>query len=80
VGTPKQREQLASVLGNPAAGVEEIESARRMLEETGARDRVKQLARESAAKARSALGTIPLSTRERQFLGDLVDHVVARDR
>jgi geranylgeranyl diphosphate synthase type I len=79
-GNAEQRTGLASVLGNPTASEEEIKSARRVLEETGARSYVLRIARESAARAKRALASIPLAARERRFLTELADYVVARER
>lgn len=79
-GRAEQRAGLTRVLGNPAASEEELRAARRILEETGARAHAMRTARESAAQAKNALAAIPLAARERRFLADLADYVVARER
>jgi geranylgeranyl diphosphate synthase type I len=80
LASEQQRRRLARVLGNPAAGAKEIEAARRILEDTGARAHALQVARESAAQAKRALAQIPLASRERRFLADLADYIVARQK
>ncbi len=79
-GSEEQRAGLARALGNPAASEEELEAARRIIEETGARARALHTAQESAAQSRSALAAIPIAARERRFLADLADYVVSRER
>ena len=76
----EQRRALSQVLGNTEATAEEIEVAQRVLEDTGARAHVMQLAEARATGAKGALAGMPLAAPERQFLTELADYVVARER
>jgi geranylgeranyl diphosphate synthase type I len=76
----RQRQVLSLVLGNPSADADDVEAARRVLEDTGARARTSQLAQDLAMQARSALTGIPLAARERRFLAALADYIVGRQR
>jgi len=79
-GSAEQRTRLANVLGNSTASEEEIEAARRVLEQTGARTHALRIARVLAARAKKPLSSLPLAARERRFLTELADYVVARER
>jgi len=79
-GEKGEREILTRVLGNPAATSEEIEAARRVLEATGARARTVQLAQELVVQAKNSLAGVPLAASARQFLAELADYVVGRER
>jgi geranylgeranyl diphosphate synthase type I len=79
-GSEGERRALTRVLGNASASEEEIKAARRVLEETGARACIVQLARELATQARSTLDRVPVAAHERRFLAELADHVVRRER
>ena len=78
--TEGQRRALTQVLGNTAATVEEIEAARRVFEDTGARAWTMQLAQELVARAKRALAEVPLVGPAGQFLGEFADYVVSRKR
>ena len=79
-GSEGERRVLTQVLGDPAATVEEIEAARRILEDTGARAYATQLAQRLVTKAKRALAGVPLAAPARQFLTELADYVVVRER
>lgn len=79
-GSKEQRARLTRALGNPVASEEELEQVRRIIEETGARAHALHTAQESVAQSKSALAVIPLAARERRFLANLADYVVARER
>lgn len=79
-GKEGERRVLTRVLGNPAATAGEIEAARRLLEDTGARAYTAQLAQELATQAKNALSRAPLAAPAPQFLAELGDYVVGRER
>ena len=79
-GTEAERRDLTRVLGNPLASAEEIENARRVLQDTGARAHTAQLAQGLATQAKDVLAGIPLAAPARRFLAELADYVVGRDR
>jgi geranylgeranyl diphosphate synthase type I len=55
------RRLLADVLGNPDAGPQEFDALRRLMVDTGARDRVEQRIAEQTALARAAIVAAPLA-------------------
>jgi len=62
---------LGSVLGDPAAGHEDFEAVRRLLEKTGARARVEERIAARTAEARAAIAAAPLAGDARAALDAL---------
>jgi geranylgeranyl diphosphate synthase type I len=65
------RRLLTEVLGDPAAGKEQFDAVRRLLESTGARARVEERIAERTAVARSAIAAAPLAPDARTALDAL---------
>ena len=76
----KERRLLHQVLGNPQATHEEIRTARRVLEATGARRCTMQLAQELVTQAKQGLVDLSLTDSSRRFLIELADFVLGRER
>jgi geranylgeranyl diphosphate synthase type I len=72
------RELLAEALGNPAAGPEEFQALRELLETTGARASVEQRITERTAQARAAIAAAPMAADARAALDVLAVAATAR--
>jgi geranylgeranyl diphosphate synthase, type I len=72
------RALLRDLLGNADAGPEEFDSLRRLLETTGARDRVEARIGEQTALARAAIAAAPLSDDARAALDALAVAATSR--
>jgi geranylgeranyl diphosphate synthase type I len=62
------RQLLRDSLGNPSAGPEQFDALRRLIESTGALERVEQTIAERTAEARRAIDGAPLPTDAREAL------------
>ncbi len=78
--SPSQRADLEAALGNPAATPSQIESARRCLQETGAKRYCQERAIRLATQAREAMASASLEATAQQFVLGLVDFIVDRAR
>ena len=72
------RELLAEHLGNPAAGPDEFDALRELLETTGARSRVEQRIAERTDEARAAIAAAPIAADARAALDVLAVAATAR--
>jgi geranylgeranyl diphosphate synthase type I len=72
------RRLLDDVLGDPAAGQEEFDAVRRLLEDTGARARVEQRITERTAVARAAIEAAPIAEDARLALDALAVAATSR--
>lgn len=75
--TEAQRAQLSSVLGNPSATVDAIQSATTILQHLGAIDDVQAMADDHLAQALSHLDSLP-DTQELDYLRDLAGLMTRR--
>lgn len=81
--SPAERQALAAALGNPAATPEQVMRARAVLERTGARRAVTEMAAERLRAARESLGALALlglAEEGRLFFAGLLDYLRERER
>ena len=72
------RQLLADHLGSPAAGPEELQALRRLIEDTGARDRVEARITERTALARQAIAEASITPGARAALDALAVAATSR--
>jgi geranylgeranyl diphosphate synthase type I len=81
--SPAERRALAAALGNPAATPEQVMRARAVLDRTGARRAVTEMAAERLRAARESLGALALLGLAEEgllFLAGLLDYLRERER
>lgn len=76
--SPKQKETLNAALGNPEAGYRHLEQVRKLLEDTGARKRVEDMAQVQMNIALSGLDSLNLSRGASDELRRLADFSLRR--
>ncbi|HYG65285.1 MAG TPA: polyprenyl synthetase family protein [Thermoanaerobaculia bacterium] len=78
--SPAERRLLEASLGDPGLDARAVDDARRVIEETGARETVDAMVSKRLAAARAALGRIApgLEPRGRLFLEGLIDYLRER--
>lgn len=77
--TDKQERSLRAALGNREVGPEKLETARQIVEETGARRVVEEMIERRLLRARRALAKLDLDSQGASFLEALVDFVGGRE-
>lgn len=77
-GSSEQKEMLEMILGKGDAIPEELNTARRIIEETGALAYCKEKEQEFSEQAKKALEPIPIRGEQKEFLGFLADFVIER--
>jgi len=75
----EQKKLLDEVLGKKNLTLEEVESFRKVIRETGSLDYAKNLAFEYVKKGKKALGKIEIKKEAKDFLLGMADHTIGRE-
>jgi geranylgeranyl diphosphate synthase type I len=81
--SPAERRAIEAALGDPGLDAEEVAAARRLIEETGAREAVAAMVSSRLAAARAALASVAAAALEpagRLFFAGLIDYLWERER
>jgi geranylgeranyl diphosphate synthase type I len=74
-------QRLAAIFGNPQAGEEELALVRRLLDRSGARSAIRELAEAYLAEARTIIAGLPDAQGDGSgVLGELLNYTLARNR
>ena len=78
-GSSEQKKRLLEILGNQSISMQDVEDARKIIQETGSLEHSKKLAHELAHKALEVAQKTDFKEEGKQFLISIADKLVSRD-
>lgn len=78
--TPKQRKLIEAILGRQSATAEEIETIKEIIVETGSLDYSKEMMNHLVSEGKAAIENAPIREDIKEFLIDIADYVVKREK